>query len=168
MKFMIKSAEPKDEHFLWQMLYEAAHMDEAGEPVEVAKHNPALARYVAHWGQEHDVGYIAIDPDTGQMVAAAWFRLLHGANKGYGYVSDKVPELAIGARPAYRGQGAGTVLMEALIQHARGTYAGLSLSVRDSNPAVQLYERLGFQRVPGSEMVNRVGGYSVTMVLNLE
>lgn len=114
MKFMIKSAEPKDEHFLWQMLYEAAHMDEAGEPVEAAKHNPALARYVAHWGQEHDVGYIAIDPDTGQMVAAAWFRLLHGANKGYGYVSDKVPELAIGARPAYRGQGAGTALMEAL------------------------------------------------------
>ncbi len=118
MKFMIKSAEPKDEHFLWQMLYEAAHMDEAGEPVEAAKHNPALARYVAHWGQEHDVGYIAIDPDTGQMVAAAWFRLLHGANKGYGYVSDKVPELAIGTRPAYRGQGAGTALMEALIQCA--------------------------------------------------
>jgi hypothetical protein len=57
MKFMIKLAEPKDEHFLWQMLYEAARMDEAGETVEAAKYNPALARYVAHWGQEHDVGY---------------------------------------------------------------------------------------------------------------
>jgi ribosomal protein S18 acetylase RimI-like enzyme len=168
MKFMLKLAAPQDEHFLWHMLYEAAHMDEAGEPVEAAQHNPALARYVAHWGQEHDVGYIAIDPDTGQMVAAAWFRLLHGANKGYGYVSDTIPELAIGARPAYRGQGAGTALMEALIQRARGTYAGLSLSVRESNPAVRLYERLGFHRVPGSEVVNRVGGSSVTMVLHLE
>jgi ribosomal protein S18 acetylase RimI-like enzyme len=167
MKFMIKLTEPQDEHFLWKMLYEAAHMDEAGEPVEAAKHNPAIARYVTHWGQEHDVGYTAIYPDTGQMVAAAWFRLLHGANRGYGYVSDKVPELAIGAQPAYRGQGAGTTLMETLIQHARGTYTGLSLSVRDSNPAVRLYERLGFQRVPGSEVMNHVGGYSFTMMLNL-
>jgi GNAT superfamily N-acetyltransferase len=99
-------------------------------------------------------------------VAAAWFRLLYDANQGYGYVSDTVPELAIGARPAYRGQGAGTMLMEALIQHARGIYTGLSLSVRESNPAMRLYERLGFQRVPGSEVVNRVGGYSVTMILN--
>jgi ribosomal protein S18 acetylase RimI-like enzyme len=169
MKFMIKLAEPQDEHFLLQMLYEAAHMEEAGEPVEAATHNPALARYVANWGHEHeDVGYISLDPDTGQMVAAAWFRLLHGVNKGYGYVSDKVPELAIGARPAYRGQGAGTTLMEALIQHARGTYAGLSLSVRDTNPAVRLYERLGFECVLGSEVLNRVGGYSFTMVLKLK
>ena len=167
MKFMIKLAEPKDEPFLWQMLYEAAHMAEAGEPVEAAQDNPALARYVAHWGQAHDVGYIAIDPDTRQRVAAAWFRLLHGANKGYGYVRDTVPEVAIGALPAYRGRGVGTALMQALIQHARGTYTGLSLSVRDSNPAVRLYERCGFQRVPGSEVANRIGGQSFTMVLNL-
>lgn len=168
MKFTIKLAEPQDEHFLWHMVYEAAHMAEAGEPVEAAQHDPALARYVAHWGQDHDVGYIAIDPNTSQMVAAAWFRLLQGANRGYGYVSDQVPELAIGALPAYRGHGAGTALLEALIQHARGTYAGLSLSVRDSNPAVRLYERFCFQKVPGSEVMNRVGGYSFTMVLTLE
>lgn len=168
MKFTIKLAEPQDEHFLWHMVYEAAHMAEAGEPVEAAQHDPALARYVAYWGQDHDVGYIAIDPNTSQMVAAAWFRLLQGANRGYGYVSDQVPELAIGALPAYRGQGAGTALLEALIQHPRGTYVGLSLSVRDSNPAVRLYERFCFQKVPGSEVMNRVGGYSFTMVLTLE
>jgi GNAT superfamily N-acetyltransferase len=74
---------------------------------------------------------------------------------------------AEGALPAYRGQGAGTALLEALIQHARGTYAGLSLSVRNSNPAVRLYERFGFHKVPGSEVRNRVGGYSCTMVLHL-
>jgi ribosomal protein S18 acetylase RimI-like enzyme len=167
MKFVIKLAAPKDEPFLWHMLYEAAHMAEAGEPIEAAQHNPALAHYVAHWGQEHDVGYIAIDPNTGQRASAAWFRLLHGVNKGYGYVSGQMPELAIGALPAYRGQGAGITLMEALIQHARGTYTGLSLSVRNSNLAVRLYERFGFQRVPGSEVANRVGGHSCTMVLNL-
>ncbi len=63
------------------MLYETAHMAEAGESVEAAQHNLAFARHVAHWGQEHDVGCIAIDPDTGQRVAVAWCRLLHGATK---------------------------------------------------------------------------------------
>jgi len=46
---------------------------------------------------------------------------------------------------------------------ARPKYRGISLNVRRSNPAVRLYERLGFRKVPGSEMVNRVGGVSIIM-----
>jgi len=160
-------AGPEDERFLWQMLHEAAHMAEAGEPIEAAQQNPALARYVAGWGREHDVGYIAVVPETGQNVAAAWFRLLRGAGKGYGYVSDTIPELAIGALPAYQGRGAGTALLEDLVRHARGRYPGLSLSVREDNPAVRLYERFGFRSVAGASVVNRVGGQSFTMVLYL-
>jgi hypothetical protein len=37
--------------------------------------------------------------------------------------------------------------------------------VRADNPARRLYERLGFQLVPGGEVPNRAGGRSLTMVL---
>jgi hypothetical protein len=46
-------------------------------------------------------------------------------------------------------------------------YAGMSLSVRADNPAVRLYERVGFRKVVGTESVNRVGTTSYTMRLSL-
>ncbi len=165
MKFTVRLAQPQDEPFLWRMIYEATHLEEAGVSFAEARCNPALARYVDHWGQAHDVGYIAMAADTGQRLAAAWFRLLRGADKGFGHVSDEIPELAIATLPAFRGQGAGTALMAALIRHAQGTYPGLSLNVRATNPAVRLYERFGFQRLPGSEWVNSIGVHAFLMVL---
>ena len=59
MNYYIRPAKPSDEAFLWQMLYEAAHMAETGETLETAKTNPNLARYVANWGLPHDIGFIA-------------------------------------------------------------------------------------------------------------
>lgn len=150
------------------MLYEAAHMSQSGESVEAAKQNPDLARYVAHWGQPHDSGFLALDVENNQPVGAAWFRLLTGNNKGYGFVDAQIPELAIGVLSDYTGQGIGTKLMEQLIIYAREHYPGLSLSVRAKNPAVRLYERLGFRRVEGSDVVNRVGALSYNMVLRFE
>jgi hypothetical protein len=41
------------------------------------------------------------------------------------------------------------------------------LSVRETNPAVRLYERLGFKLVPGSEKTNRVGTRSFNLLLEL-
>ena len=37
--------------------------------------------------------------------------------------------------------------------------------VRESNPALRLYERLGFRRVPGRAVRNRAGSLSVGMAL---
>ncbi|MFT7585198.1 MAG: ribosomal protein S18 acetylase RimI-like enzyme [Cellvibrionaceae bacterium] len=166
MNFEIKFAEPSDEPFLWEMLCEAAHMEGEDDQIKIAQQTPGLAQYVAGWGQKDDVGYIAVDPNTHAMMGAAWFRLFDHQNRGYGYVNDNIPELAIGTVSLYRGQGVGSTLIKALIDHATGVYAGLSLSVRDSNPAVHLYERVGFQEVSSSRTVNRVGGQSFTMALN--
>lgn len=45
-----------------------------------------------------------------------------------------------------RGQGVGTALLEALIAQAREAgFPGLSLSLDPRNPAVRLYQRLGFE-----------------------
>ena len=60
------------------------------------------------------------------------------------------------------GQGVGTELLRLLFLAAREPFSGITLTVRAGSQAVRLYERFGFQRLPG-ELVNRVGGQSVRM-----
>ncbi|MFF0455641.1 hypothetical protein [Nocardia africana] len=55
-------------------------------------------------------------------------------------------------------------MLRRLPADARQHYDAVSLSVRQTNPALRLYERLGFVIVPGSQLVNRAGTTSVTMV----
>ncbi|MGH7233080.1 MAG: GNAT family N-acetyltransferase [Nitrospiraceae bacterium] len=85
--------------------------------------------------------------------------------KGYGYIDEETPELAMGVVPPWRGRGVGTALLRHVIECASKHYLGISLSVRSTNPAVRLYERAGFTVVPNTEIVNRVSGISYTMVL---
>jgi ribosomal protein S18 acetylase RimI-like enzyme len=46
-----------------------------------------------------------------------------------------------------RGRGIGSALMRALLQHAEGAGLPVSLHVEPFNPALRLYERLGFSRI---------------------
>ena len=75
------------------------------------------------------------------------------------------PELAVACSPPYRGQGLGSQLLLSLITRLKemNEKGGLVLSCRTENNALRLYERLGFEIVPGSLKTNRVGGTSVTM-----
>ncbi|MDZ8187251.1 MAG: GNAT family N-acetyltransferase [Nostoc sp. ChiSLP02] len=158
----------KDEPFLWQMLYEAAHLGKEGNlKVQDAMNHPDLAKYVKNWGCKDDSGFVAILESTNQPVGAAWLRLLTGENKGYGYISDRIPELAIAILPEYRNQGIGTQLLKHLLAAAKTAYPSISLSIRATNPALALYQRLGFEVVPGSETINRVGGISLKMIVDL-
>lgn len=59
----------------------------------------------------------------------------------------------------------GTRLLAELVASARGLYPAILLSVREGNPAVRLYERVGF--VAERTVVNRVGGVSLVMRLSL-
>ncbi|RCJ16058.1 GCN5 family acetyltransferase [Nostoc sp. ATCC 43529] len=157
----------KDEPFLWQMLYEAAHLETEGNlTVQDAMNHPDLAKYVKNWGNKDDNGFVAILESTNQPVGAAWLRLLTGENKGYGYISDRIPELAIAILPEYRNQGIGTQLLKHLLAAAKTSYPSVSLSIRATNPAFALYQRLGFEVVPGSETINRVGGISLKMKID--
>jgi ribosomal protein S18 acetylase RimI-like enzyme len=47
-------------------------------------------------------------------------------------------------KPAWQGQGLGAQLIQSVINEARNTGASLSLNVLKANPALRLYERLGF------------------------
>jgi ribosomal protein S18 acetylase RimI-like enzyme len=109
-----------------------------------------------------DLGYVA-SIDT-IPIGAAWLRLWLGEDKGFGYVKDKIPELAIAVLPDYRGQGIGARLLTQILATAKIKYSAVSLSVRANNLVVHLYERTGFIKIPGSEVVNRSGEVSFNMV----
>jgi ribosomal protein S18 acetylase RimI-like enzyme len=104
---------------------------------------------VKGWGRPGDTVLIAVD--DGFPVGAAWYRLFRKGLRGYGYVDDETPELAIAVVPSRRGRGIGEALLEALCTRAETDgYKALSLSVERDNPAlVSFYEEHGF--VPAGE-----------------
>lgn len=157
MPYSIRPLTNEDEPFLWEMLYQAAHMAEEGETtVKAVIAHPVLARYVKDWGRQDDIGFVAIELNSNQSVGAAWLRLLTGDNKGFGYVDDTTPELVIAVLPKHRGNGVGTQLLTRLLAAAKASYPSVSLNVGARNPAWRLYQRLGFEVVEGSE--KRTGG----------
>ena len=164
MTYTIRSLETGDEAFLWQMLFYAAHMhEEAGKTVADAQQNPDLAKYVTNWGRPGDLGLIAEQNDTHAPLGAVWVRLYLGDDKAYSPTADDTPELAMAVLPAYSGRGIGTRLLQQFLAIARPHYPAVALNVRADNPALRLYQRLGFVVV--NELVNRVGGRSYDMRL---
>jgi ribosomal protein S18 acetylase RimI-like enzyme len=157
----IRPLTKEDERALWEMLAHAAQ-----EPtMEAVMNHPALARYVEGWGRAHDIGSIAIE--ASRPIGAAWLRRWTGQDRGFGYIDDAIPELAIAVLPLYRGQGVGTRLLSHLLETARFTHPSISLAVRATNRAARLYERLGFEKVKGSEMFDPRSGWSYKMKIDL-
>ncbi|MFM2303864.1 MAG: hypothetical protein RLZZ135_1274 [Cyanobacteriota bacterium] len=159
MNFLIRPLMLEDESIVWKMLRYAAHESS----IESVRQQPYLARYALNWGRIGDLGYV-VSIDDKSPIGAAWLRLWLGEDKGFGYVNDEIPELAIAVLPNYRGQGIGAKLLTQILAPAKIKYPAVSLSVRANNPVVQLYERTGFIKVPGSEVVNRAGEVSFNMV----
>ena len=171
MPYSVRRATPDDVDFLWAMLYEASYAAENGVPDAAALRGHAeLARYVEGWNARSDPGVVAVDDDTREPVGAAWLRLLTGETKGYGYVDDATPELAIAVTRGHRGRGLGGRMLRELLDAARGSFDAASLSVRADNPAVRLYERTGF-RVVGGDTDTEAGAVaepaSLTMTIDL-
>ncbi len=170
MSINIRQANQTDEPILWQMIFEAAHMvEEEHTSLQAAKARPDLAHYVQDWGRSGDIGVIAVDNTHNRPIGAAWARLLVGDEKGYAYIDDHTPELAIGILPDYRGKGVGKAMLVELLTMAKAMYPAMSLSTRATNlPAVRLYERVGFKQIEGSDIVNWVGGVSYNMLIQFE
>jgi ribosomal protein S18 acetylase RimI-like enzyme len=105
-----------------------------------------IARYIVGFGRDGDAGVVAeLDGDP---VGAAWYRLLAGADPGYGFVAEDIPELSVAVDARHRRVGVGRRLLEALLERARADgVVRVSLSVEFDNPAVRLYESLGFETV---------------------
>ncbi len=180
MHAIIRPLTADDEPFLWQALYYAAHMEEEGATSpSAAKSDPNLIRYVKDWGQRPgDLGFLALDPHNQQPIGAAWLRLLIGPDQTIAYINDSTPELAIAVLPGYHGKGLGTRLLTHILETARHlntlsthnpstpptlSIPAIALSVRATNPAKRLYERMGFVVV--GTTTNRVGTESLIMLI---
>ncbi len=143
-----------DVALLRAMLYEALFVPPSAPPFPTdIVDSPELARYIAGFGsQPTDRGWCA-EAFSGELLGAAWARQLHGRGAGYGYVDDDTPELTVAVTAAQRGRGLGTGLLTALIDEV----GRCSLSCDVRNPAVALYERLGFVTV-------RTDGHTLVML----
>lgn len=159
--YSIRRLTSSDQPFLHEMLYQSLYVREGGKPFprEVLS-RPEISRYVEGWGRAGDLGFVAIDRNGDEPIGAAWLRLLADEEKGYGYVDDETPELGMAVLPGYRGRGIGTSLLNRLLKSAGADYRKVCLSVSADNPALRLYERVGFERV-GED------ASSVTMVKRL-
>jgi len=145
----VRPATADDAGFIRLMFVEAAfwNPDEERPPLEqwLAAEDVPL-RYFEGWGREGDEGFIA--EEDGSLIGAAWFRVFSKEEPAYGFVAESIPEIAIGLVPEARGRGIGTALLSALLDRAAELgYAATSLSVFLKNPALRLYERLGFEKV---------------------
>lgn len=156
----VREVAANDLPFLCELLVEAAFALAPEKPsIAEALGFPRTAAYVEGWGRAGDLGLVAeVD---GVRAGAAWCRLFPFEAPGYGFVDVATPELTIAVVPGLRRKGVGSALLEALVRRARrGGYPALSLSVDPANPAIRLYERAGFVRVPRTDL-------HVTMLLAL-
>ena len=117
----VRLALPADEPFLLTMLFYAAHAhEEPGARPEQLLANPPLARYVVGFGRRAgDLGVVA--ESGSRALGAAWVRLLAGDERGYGWVDDETPELAIAVSPEAVGRAVGTRMLGELVERARGS-----------------------------------------------
>jgi ribosomal protein S18 acetylase RimI-like enzyme len=82
------------------------------------------------------IGYKASDNVLSRIIPA------------FGHIDDKTPELAISVLPEYRNQGIGGELLQKLFELlVEKGYKQTSLSVQKENPALHLYQRMGYKIV---------------------
>ncbi len=157
---MLRPATADDADFLWAMLAFAASPDDP-RPAAELQAVPELGRYAAGWGRDGDVGLVAVDDATGELLGAGWYRTFTAAEPGYGFVDEATPEIAIACTAAARGRGLGHRIIAGLLAraHADGL-ARLCLSVHVTNAVGQrVYEDEGFVAVGRDDE-----GQHITMV----
>lgn len=144
----IREIRPEDYPLLEEFLYLAVYQRDPSQPIPRSViDDPRVHIYIDAFGERaHDLGILAeVD---GRAIGAAWARVLDGDPRGYGYVDEATPELAISLLPAFRNRGIGTRLLRSLLgRMAVAGYARSSLSVDRDNPASRLYGRLGFETI---------------------
>ena len=165
MDVRIRVVSPSESTLIFSFLTLAARMQESGEPIQKALRDRELTRYWQNWGRHGDLGVVAESDSHGYPISCAWVRMFTREEAGADYVGEDIPELAIGTIPNARGLGVGTRTLQALLSLCKTRYSAVSLSVRLDNPAIRLYERLGFRRTSEEAIVNRVGTESVIMLL---
>lgn len=144
MDYVIRDIRQDERPLLEDFLYEAIFVPEGfdGEvPRSIIHEDPKCRDAFEGFGSlPGDRAVVAVVGD--EVVGACWAR----TTDEYGHIDDETPSFSVSLYKPYRGQGIGTAMMRAMLDELRGAgYARASLSVQKENPALHLYERLGFR-----------------------
>ena len=146
MEYVVRHIRRDEWALLEGFLYEAIFVPEGFEgevPRSVVSDDPKCRAAFEGFGTRPDDRAFVAEAD-GKVVGACWVR----TTDEYGHIDDETPSFSISLYKPYRGQGIGTALMRALLSELRAAgYARASLSVQKENPALRLYERVGFRIV---------------------
>lgn len=145
-KTRIRKMKPSERHLLSDYLYKAIFVPEGyvGEiPRSILKEDPKLVAAIEEFGtHKGDVAFVA--EQDGRVVGACWTR----TTDIYGHIDDETPAFSISVDADTRNQSIGTQLMQATLDELRRLgFTCCSLGVQKANPALRLYERLGFRIV---------------------
>ena len=150
MDYTIRPLRSDERHLLEDFLYEAIYVPEGFEgtvPRSIIHDDPKCCAAFECFGDLPDDRALVAEVD-GRVVGACWVR----TTDEYGHIDDETPSFSISLYAQYRGQGIGGALMRQMLDELREAgYARASLSVQKENPALRLYERLGFRIIGDGE-----------------
>lgn len=138
----IRKSHADEYGLLREFLYQAIYLPEGTEPPSRSVVDlPELQVYIAGFGTQPGDDCLVAETE-GTVVGAVWSRIMEDC----GHIDSSTPSLAISLLPGYRGLGIGTQLLNGLLLLLQENgYLRVSLSVQKENPALRLYERVGFQ-----------------------
>lgn len=146
MEYVIRSMRENEWPLLEEFLYQAIYVPEGFEgevPRSVISDDPKCRAAYEGFGELPDDRALVAEVD-GEIVGACWVR----TTDEYGHIDDATPSFSISLLEGYRGRGMGSALMTRMLDELQAAgYARASLSVQKENPALRLYERLGFRIV---------------------
>ena len=148
MNLIIRNIKTEEYPLLKDYLYDAIFIPQGVKPPDKSIiNNEDLQVYIKDFGsKKDDICFLA--EMNHEIVGAVWIRIMND----YGHIDDQTPSLAISVKKEYRGLGIGTKLMETMLVSVKHHgYQSVSLSVQKANPAVHLYQQLGFQIIKENE-----------------
>lgn len=144
MEYLIRHMAPEEFPMLEDFLREAIFVPEGFEgeiPRSVIFDDPKCRAAFEGFGTlADDRAFVAVV--EGEVVGACWVR----TTDEYGHIDSETPSFSVSLYAQYRGRGIGGAMMRQMLDELRRAgYSRASLSVQKENPAVRLYERLGFR-----------------------
>lgn len=150
IEYAIRHIEQDEWPLLEDFLYEAIFIPEGFEgevPRSVVRDDPKCRAAYEGFGTLPDDHALVAEVGR-RIVGACWVR----TTDVYGHIDSETLAFSIALYKPFRGKGIGTAMMGRMLGELRDVgYARASLSVQKTNPALRLYERLGFRIVGEGE-----------------
>jgi ribosomal protein S18 acetylase RimI-like enzyme len=137
----LRAAAPDDEELLYRVYAGTRTEELAPVPWTEAQKEAFLRMQFRAQSQDYAANY----PDAAFLVI-----LVDGAPAGRLYVDRRQDELLIvdiALLPEHRGNGVGGAILRDLLAEAAAAGKPVRIHVEHMNPALRLYERLGFRRI---------------------